>query len=90
MKRIIALLVSHQIYQRSFDNILDKQIPELFENILSKYQTGFWKEFSAQNCLVAMVDKIRKILDHGGKYAALFTDLSKAFDCHPRDLLYSR
>ena len=41
MKRIIALLVSHQIYQRSFDNILDKQIPELFENILSKYQTGF-------------------------------------------------
>ena len=31
-------------------NILYKQTSEVFENIFSKFQTGFRKGFSAQNC----------------------------------------
>ena len=35
---------------------------------------------------MAMIEKFKKSLDQGGEYAALLTDLSKAFDCFPHDL----
>ena len=73
-----------------FENILYKQISEFFNKIFSKYQTGFRKGFNAQTCLVAMLDKFRKCLDDRGEYAALLTDLSKAFDCLPHDLLIAK
>ena len=73
-----------------FENILYKQISEFFNKIFSKYQTGFRKGFNAQTCLVAMLEKFRKYLDDRGEYAALLTDLSKAFDCLPHDLLIAK
>ena len=73
-----------------FENILYKQILELFNKIFSKYQTGFRKGLSVQTCLVAMLEKFRKCLDDGGEYAALLTDLSKAFDCLPHNLLITK
>ena len=57
-----------------------------FENILSKYQTGFRKGFSPQSCLGKITEKFKKSLDQGGEYAPLLTDLSKAFDCSPHNL----
>ena len=37
-----------------------------------------------------MLEKFRKCLDYGGEYAALLTDLLKAFDCLPCDLLIAK
>ena len=37
-----------------------------------------------------MIEKLRKRLDSGGTSAALLTDLSKAFDCLPYDLLITK
>ena len=37
-----------------------------------------------------MIEKLRKSLDSGGASAALLTDLSKAFDCLPHDLLIAK
>ena len=37
-----------------------------------------------------MVEKCKEALDKGGAYAALFTDLSKAFDCIDHDLLTAK
>ena len=37
-----------------------------------------------------MIEKLRKRLDNGGTSAALLTDLSKAFDCLPHDLLIAK
>ena len=50
-----------------------------FDPILSKYQFGFRKGYSAQQCLLAMIEKLRTSLFQNGTYAALLTDLSKAF-----------
>ena len=36
-----------------------------------------------------MIEKARKILDKGGIFGALLTDLSKAIDCMTHDLLAS-
>ena len=73
-----------------FENVLYDQISSFFENIFSKYQTGFRKGFSPQSCLVAKIEKFKKSLDQGGEYAALLTDLSKAFDCLPHDLIIAK
>ena len=73
-----------------FENVLYDQISSFFENIFSKYQTGFKKGFNPQSCLVAMTEKFKKSLDQGGEYAALLTDLSKAFDCLPHDLIIAK
>ena len=61
-----------------------------FEKILSKYQTDFRKGLNAQYCLISMIKKFRKCLDQKGEYAALLTDLSKAFDCLPHDLIIAK
>ena len=59
----------------------------LGENALLIFQCGFRKKDSTQHALIAMIEKARKILEKGGKFGALLTDSSKAFDCVTHDLL---
>ena len=72
------------------ENVLQDQISSFLEKNFSKYQTGFQKGFNLQNCLVAMIEKLKKPLDQVGEYAVLFTHLSNAFDCLPHDLLIAK
>ena len=39
--------------------------------IYSKYQCGFWKEFSAQHCLIKMIENWRQYLNSEGHTAAV-------------------
>ena len=73
-----------------YERLIYNQISNYFENILSKFQCGFRKGFSAQDCLIVMIEKWKRILDNGGICGALLTDLSKAFDCLTRDLLIAK
>ena len=73
-----------------FERLLYKQISKYFERFLSKYQCGFRKNHSAQNCLVYMLEKFKEALDKKNNFGALLTDLSKAFDCIPHDLLVAK
>ena len=61
-----------------------------FDDILSKFQFGFRKGYSAQHCLLYMAEKIRKIEDSKGVSAAALKDLSKAFDCIFHELLSAK
>ena len=63
-----------------YERCMHKQINEYFESVLSKFQCGFRQRFSAQHCLLVMVQKIQKIRDNKGVFAAVLTHLSKAFD----------
>ena len=62
-----------------FECCMYDQLKDHFDKVLSKYQCGFRKGFSAQHFLLAMIEKLRKSLDSlGGRAsAALLTDLSK-------------
>ena len=66
------------------------QIYEYLNKILSKWQCSFRQGYSAQHCLIIMVEKWRQCLDNGGVSGALLTDLSKAFDCILHDLLIAK
>ena len=51
-----------------------------------KYQCGFRKGFSTQHALLVMIEKIKTTRDNKEFYAAILTDLSKAFDCICHDI----
>ena len=62
------------------------QLNEYFAKFMSKFQCDIQKGFSTQHCLLVMIEKLRKIRDEKGDFAAVLTDLSKAFHCIPHQL----
>ena len=70
---------------KAFEKCLYDQIYSYTDSILSKAQCGFRKGYSPQYSIIAMIEKWRHNLDQGGICGALFTDLSKAFDCLVHD-----
>ena len=73
-----------------YERYLYDRIQVFFDSILSKYQCGFWRGYNAQHCLVALIGKWKKSVGNGGAFGALFTDLSKAFDCLSHELLIAK
>ena len=61
-----------------------------FDSILSPKQCGFRKGYSAQHCLMVMLEKSKESRDKGKEFWAFFTDLSKAFDFIDHSLLITK
>ena len=55
-----------------YERILFKQMSAYFEPILSKYQCGFRKGYSAQYCLLAMLEKWKSAVDNKKKHLQHF------------------
>ena len=70
--------------------LLCNRITPFMDQFLSKYQCVFRKGFNAQHCLLAMLEKWKKAVDTKKVFGALLTDLSKAFDCLPHDLIIAK
>ena len=73
-----------------YERCIYDQMEKYFDDILSKYQCGFRKGYSAQHFLMSLIEKWKESVDSGGAFGALLTDLSKAFDCLPHDLLIAK
>ena len=73
-----------------YERYLYDQISDYFEDVLSKCQCGFRKGYSAQHCLLVMIERWKQMVDCGGVFGALLADLSKAFDCIPHDLIIAK
>ena len=78
--------ISTKVYERC----MQEQLDEYFNDLLSKCQCGFRQGYGTQNCLLAMIEKLRKIGDKKVIFAAVLTDLSKAFGCIPHNLLIAK
>ena len=72
-----------KVFERSIYN----QIAQFFDKILSKHHCSFSKGHSAQRSLIVLLKKWKESVDQGHVFGALLTDLSKAFDCLPHNLL---
>ena len=85
--RPVSILPSlSKIYERLIYN----QINHMTENALSIFQCDFRKKSSTHHALIAMIEKTRKILDKGGTFGSLLTDLSKAFDFMTHDFIIAK
>ena len=61
------------------------------ESFLSKWLCGYRKGFNAQYALIAMIEKMKTMLDKpGGIFGAVLMDLSKAFDTINHELLIAK
>ena len=69
------------------EKLMYQQLYDHFDSILSPKQYGFGKGHSVQNCFMVMLEKFEESGDRGDEFGALFTDLSKAFDCIDHNLL---
>ena len=78
------------ILSKVFARSMFKQMSSFFDDIFSKYQYGFRKGFSTQQCLLALLEKWMRSIDRGKVFGALLTDLSKGFDCLNHDLLIAK
>ena len=67
-----------------------KQMSKYFEPFFSKFQCGFRKGFSAEQCLLSMLEKWKSAVDNQKRFGALLKDLSNAFDCLLHDLLIAK
>ena len=60
--RPVSLLAN---ISKIFERCMHRHISEYFETVLSKFQCGFRKGYSTQDCLLAMVENCKKALDQG-------------------------
>ena len=60
------------------------------ENILFNFQCGFREGFNAQQYLIDMIEKAKRIMDKGGNFSALRINLSKVSHYQPHDLLIAK
>ena len=70
--------------------MISKQITSFMDPLLSKYQCGFRRGFSVQNCLLAMLEKWKSSVDKGKVFCVLLADLSEAFDCLSHELIIAK
>ena len=78
------------VISKAFEKLIFMQLLMSFEPVFSKYHCGSQKGYSAQNCLLVMIEKWKKCLDINDVCDSLLTDLSKAFECLPHFLLTAK
>ena len=85
--RPVSVLTS---LSKVFERLLYRQMYSFTKSLLSINQCGFRKGFSAQHCLITMLEKWRTSVDNKLIAGILLTDLSKAFDCLIHELLIAK
>ena len=81
-----------KLYERSMfkQRYIEDIFYIFFEDIFSKYQCGFRKGFTTQQCFLTLLEKWKNAVDKGKMFGALLTNLSKAFDCLNHELLIAK
>ena len=78
------------IVSKIYERLLYNQLYNYFEKKLSIFQCGFRKGFSAQHCIIPLLEKWKTSIDNNSSFGALLTDLSKAFDCLSHELMIAK
>ena len=73
-----------------FEKLLCKQIALFTDPLLSKFQCGFRKGYGAQDCLLAMLEHWKSVVDKGKVFGTLLTDLLTFFDCLSHELIIAK
>ena len=84
--QINILPILSKVFERSMFN----QMSSFFDDIFWKYQYGWRKGFSSQQCLLGLLEKRKRSIDRAKVFDALLTDFSKTFDCLNLDLLVTK
>ena len=70
--------------------MFDHQVSDYFGSIFEDLLCAFRKKYSCQSTLIKTIDDWKVSLDRNQMIGAVFTDLSKAFDCLPHGLIIAK
>ena len=73
-----------------FERLMYSQMLPFIRPKLSNLLCGFREGYSAQHVLLRLVETCKKCLGSDGVIGMVLTDLSKAYDCLPHDLLVAK
>ena len=73
---IIGQLVFCLFISKIFEKLINGQLSNYFDKIISKFKGGFRKGFSVQHCFLLIKDKWKKAVDNSKVFGALLAELS--------------
>ena len=77
-------------FSKIYERVIKDQIVRGMEKYFSPFLSAYRKNYSSQNILISLTEEWRKKLDNNFVVGAVLTDLSKAFDCIPHDLIIAK
>ena len=77
-------------FSQVYESVIKDQIVCGLEKYFSPFLFAYRKNYSSQNILISLIEDWRKNLDNNFVVGTVLTDLSKAFDCIPHDLLIAK
>ena len=73
-----------------YEKVIKKQLPGFMEEYFSPLISAYRTNDSSQHVIIRLLEERRKKLDDNFVVGAVLTDLPKAFDCIPHDLLIAK
>ena len=73
-----------------YEKLIYNQLSHYSESFLNNMLCGFRKTHSTQHALFKLLQPWQQVLDKGGFIGTILMDLSKAYDCIPRNLLITK
>ena len=77
-------------FSRVYENILKTQLVEKMSNIFPPFISAYRKSYNTQHVFIGLIVEWTKNLDNSYFIETVLTDLSKAFDCIPHDLVIAK
>ena len=79
-----------QIPSKRFEKVLSEQLSSYFDAIFDNFLCAFRKGHGCKTTLLRLLEDWKQALDNNEYVEAILMDLSKAFDCLPHDILFSK
>ena len=77
-------------FSKIYERVIKNQLLHGMENVYLPQISAYRKNYNSQHVLISLIEEWREYLDKDFVIGAVFTDLPKAFDCIPHDVLITK
>ena len=78
------------IFSKIYEMFIHGNLKNYIDSFLSRFMSAYRKSYSSNHVVLILIENGKKLLDQNKFVGAILTDLSKAFDTIPHDLLIAK